>query len=135
MRRFKAIVIALCLLMVPSYLVAASYDGSVPLLCTAMTVLECEDIGECQRRTAMSVGLPPFLIVDFDKKLVRAPDAHGGRSSALKNIERLDARIVLQGGEEGRGWTIVIDEDTGTMSAAVTGHQVGFVVFGACIPR
>jgi hypothetical protein len=121
--------------MVPSYLVAASYDGSVPLLCTAMTVLECEDIGECQRRTAMSVGLPPFLIVDFDKKLVRAPEQYGGQTSALKNLERLNARIVLHGGEEGRGWTIVIDEDTGTMSAAVAGNQVGFVVFGACIPR
>ena len=123
-----------CLLLMPSSLIAAPYDGSMPLLCATMTVQECEDTGGCQRRTATSVGLPPFIVIDVNKKLIHAPD-QDGRTSPLKHLEHLDGRLVLHGGEEGRGWSMVIQEDTGTMSAAVVGDQVGFVVFGACTPR
>lgn len=134
MRLLRALSVVLCLLLMPSYLIAAPYDGSMPLLCATMTVQECEDTGECQRRTATSVGLPPFIVIDVDKKLIHAPD-QDGRTSPLKHFEHLDGRLVLYGGEEGRGWSMVIQEDTGTMSAAVVGDQVGFVVFGACTPR
>ena len=134
MRLWQALSVVLCLLHVPSYLIAAPYDGSMPLLCAAMTVQECDDTGECQRRTAMSVGLPPFIVIDVDKKLIHDPD-QDGKTSSLKHLEHLNGQLVLHGGEEGRGWSIVIKEDTGTMSAAVVGEQVGFVVFGACTPR
>ncbi len=134
MRTLKAISLALGLCLAPSSLLAAPYDGSVPLLCAAMTVLECENTGACQRRTAASVGLPSFITIDFEKKLLHGTDQQG-RTSALKHLEHLNARLILHGGEEGRGWTVVIAEDTGTMSATVAEDQVGFVVFGACTPR
>lgn len=135
MHQFIASAIALGLLITPSYLIAASYDGSVPLLCAAMTVLECTaDTGACQQRTAASVGLPSFITVDFDKKLLRATDQQD-RTSPLKHVDHLNGQLVLHGGEEGRGWSITIKEDIGTMSAAVIGEQVGFMVFGACTPR
>ena len=43
-----------------------------------------------------------------------------------------NGQLGLDGSEEGRAWSMVIQEDTGTMSAAVAGNQVGFVVLGAC---
>jgi hypothetical protein len=134
MRLWQALSVLLCLLYVPASLLAAPYDGSMPLLCAAMTVQECPETGECQRRTALSVGLPPFIVIDVAKKLIHDPE-QGGKTSPLKHFEHLDGQLVLHGGEEGRGWSIVIQEDTGTMSAAVVGEQVGFVVFGACTPR
>lgn len=135
MRLLRAISVVVCLSILPSSLVAASYDGSVPLLCAAMTVLECaEDTGACQQRTAASVELPAFITIDFDKKLLRAMDQQD-RTSPLKHVEHVNGQLVLHGGEAGRGWSMVIQEDTGTLSAAVVGEQIGFVIFGACTPR
>ncbi|SRR6266446_2261500 len=134
MRTLQAIRLALCLCLAPSSLRAAPYDGSVPLLCAAMTVLAWEHTGACQRRTAARVGLPAFITIDFAKQLLHGTEQQG-RTSALKHLAHLNARLILHGGEEGRGWTVVIAEDTGTMAATVAEDQVGFVVFGACIPR
>jgi hypothetical protein len=39
---------------------------------------------------------------------------------------------VLQGGQHGRGWSVVIMEASGRMSAAVVDSDAAFTVFGAC---
>ena len=36
---------------------------------------------------------------------------------------------------DGAGWSMAISEETGKMVLTESGDQVGFVVFGACIPR
>ena len=46
----------------------------------------------------------------------------------------MEGNIILQGVENGRGWSIVISEETGKMSATVAGDEIGFIVFGACTP-
>lgn len=48
------------------------------------------------------------------------------------NVELNDGRLIMQGAENGRGWTLVISEKTGEMSATVSDDKVGFVVFGTC---
>ena len=48
---------------------------------------------------------------------------------AIKSIEHIDGKMIMQGSENGRGWTIVISEKTGKMSATISDDQVGFVVF------
>ena len=53
-------------------------------------------------------------------------------TSAVKNIEHVDGRLILQGAENGRGWTLVILKENGKMSSTVSDEDVGFVVFGAC---
>jgi hypothetical protein len=40
----------------------------------------------------------------------------------------------MHGGQNGRGWTILISEETGKLSATISDEGVGFVVFGACTP-
>jgi hypothetical protein len=52
----------------------------------------------------------------------------------IKNVELVDGNIVLQGVEGSRAWSMVIAKETGKISATVSDNQVGFVVFGACIP-
>ena len=51
--------------------------------------------------------------------------------SAIKSIEHIDGKMIMQGSENGRGWTIVVSEKTGKMSATISDDQVGFVIFGA----
>jgi hypothetical protein len=40
----------------------------------------------------------------------------------------------MQWMHNGRGWTLVISEESGKMSATISDDQVGFVLFGACTP-
>jgi hypothetical protein len=71
-----------------SYLVATSFDGSVPLLYAAMTVLECAaDTGRvsaahgCQRRSSVNYH------GRLRQKRLRAAN-HAGKTSAIKRSER-----------------------------------------------
>ena len=54
-------------------------------------------------------------------------------ATAIKNQQQLDGMLILQGAENGRGWSMAIDEKSGEMTLTVAGDQVGFVVFGACM--
>jgi hypothetical protein len=46
----------------------------------------------------------------------------------------VDGNMILQGVEGRRAWSMVITKETGKMTATVSDHQFGFVVFGAYIP-
>ena len=130
-----ALVTAAALLGVPasSGNAAEPLDGSKPILCAAMQVREC-DASRCGRRTAEEVNLPPFFVVDIKQKMVGAVDP-AGRKAPIDFFENEKGRLVLHGGQEGRGWSIVIASDTGKLSASVVDAEAIFVVTGACILR
>ncbi len=134
MRTLHALWMMLVVGLVPGVLAAAPYDGSSPLLCAVITVLECTPTGACQRGTAESVNIPQFVTVDVAQKMLHAADVTN-RTSAITSREHLNGRMILQGGEGGRGWSMVIAEDTGKMSATVVEDAAGFVIFGACTAR
>jgi hypothetical protein len=99
-----------------------------------MTVLECEDTGKCEQRTVESINIPQFVTINFEQKTISDTN-NSDRISMIKHLERIDGHVVMQGVEHGRGWNIVIAEDTGTLSASTIGEGIGFVIFGACTPR
>jgi hypothetical protein len=109
---------------------AARFDGSVPMLCASTVVMECGAEGECRRGTPASVNLPEFLKVDVAAKRVYAEGT--GRESPIRNLEHLDGVLVLQGGQNGRAWSMTITEATGKMSSTISTEGEGFVIFGAC---
>lgn len=133
MRKLKALSVAICICVVPYQVTAAKFDGSVPLLCAPIEVTECGVEGECYHGTPESVNIPQFLKIDVKKKMISATD-ESGRKTPIKNLEHNNGRMIMHGGQDGRGWTMVISEETGKMSASVAGDQFGFVVFGACTP-
>jgi hypothetical protein len=113
---------------------AGPFDGSVPLLCAAIDLMECAAGGECQRRTAEDVNLPRLLTLDFKaQSLVAADDSN--RTAPIQRVERVNGRLILQGGQEGRAWSVVIEEATGKLSAGVVDQQGAFAVFGVCTTR
>jgi len=112
---------------------AASFDGSVPLMCAAIEILECDAAGECHRRTAENVNLPRFIKLDFVKKTMSGAGADQ-RTAPIHGFERANGRIIMHGGQEGRAWSLVIDGGTGKLSAGVVDHDYAFLVFGACTP-
>lgn len=137
MRQLQVLSLAICLGlgMAPYSLAAAAYDGSVPLLCAVIEVFDCQGAGDCRRGTADSVNLPQFLKIDFKEKTLSTTEAGEGKKiTPIKNFERVEGNMILQGVEGGRPWSLVIATETGKVSATVSDDQVGFVVFGACTP-
>jgi hypothetical protein len=109
---------------------AGKHDGSTPLLCVPIGVTECGAEGECKRGTAESVNLPQFIRVDLKAMTIRSEEQK--RESPIKTVEHMNGKLILQGTQGERGWTMLIAEDSGRLSATVAAEGEGFVVFGAC---
>jgi hypothetical protein len=111
---------------------AAPMDGSTPLLCAISTIMECDSTGECVRHAAFErPDFPTFLRINVGER--RITDAsNSAPSTEIRSATRLDGRLILQGGENGRGWSATIAEATGRMSAGVVADEFAFALFGAC---
>jgi hypothetical protein len=111
---------------------ASSFDGSLPLLCAVVDVVECSAEEKCSNGSAGSVNLSQFYKVDVSNRMI---STIGERSekAAIKEIKHLESHMIIQGIKD-RGWTIVISKKTGKMTASITDDQYGFIVFGACTP-
>ena len=138
MHKRQAVSLALCFYLgMTSYLplAAAAYDGSVPLLCAVIEVFDCQAGADCQHGMAESVNLPQFVKVNFAEKTLSTPEqGEHTRVTPMTRVDSADGNMILQGVEGSRAWSMVITKDTGKMTATVSDHQVGFVVFGACLP-
>jgi len=112
-------------------LAAGKYDGSVPMLCAVMVVSECEADGQCKRTSHQVANIPTFIRVDVQQRALSAHDG-SGRTEKIKASSLTDSSLVLQGGEGGRWWNVVIGSGTGRMGASVVEDDGAFAIFGAC---
>jgi len=101
------------------------------------TVMECDVEGKCQRITPqLHPDFPAFLRFDVPQKMItpagNSADTTAGRKTEIKAVSRLDGKLVLYGGENGRGWAATVAEDTGRMSAGIVTDEFAFNLFGTC---
>lgn len=130
----RALIILALTLWVPFAAQGADYDGSKTLLCVPTDALSCAGAGECERVTTEELGIPQFIKVDFGKKALSGKLESGDeRKTPLRHVKAGEDSTLLQGGEYGRGWSLVIQHDTGEMSAAIAGDEGAVVLLGACI--
>ncbi len=117
-----------------SLAVAADFDGSRKLLCAPTDAVQCEGAGECERAEVEDLNIPKFLTIDFKSKELKGTveGTASDETTKIQNVEKLDNQTVLQGVQNGRGWSIVIDATSGDMTAAVAGDDISFVLFGVC---
>jgi hypothetical protein len=121
-------------------ILAGDFDGSKPLICALMDLVECQPGGNCQAKTAEELGLPQFFRINFqEKKISGTQSGESGRGTAIERLETVDGKLILQGAEDGVedvrdgvGWSLAIAEETGKLVLTASGDEVGFVVFGAC---
>ncbi|HET6488579.1 MAG TPA: hypothetical protein VFG28_02365 [Syntrophales bacterium] len=122
---------------------AADFDGSRPILCSVIKVIECTPTVVDRAATVESIGMPQFLHVDVaGRKVAPAMDREGKRVSEIKRVEHLDGMLILQGADagvrdkrDGAGWSATISETTGKFTLTAAGEKTAFVVFGACLPQ
>jgi hypothetical protein len=83
-----------------------------------------------------AIDVPRFVGIDFRKKALVGKNAAGeDRSTPFSNLVERDGKTFLQGAENGRAWSMVIDQATGFMSASISDDRDGILLFGACTPR
>jgi len=114
---------------------ADDLTGSNLLLCTAVDVTVCSSDGDCADGNPWNWNIPQFIEVDLVKKQLGTTKASGeNRVTPIKNIERADGMIFLQGIERGRAFSFAIAEETGMASVAVARDGVVVTIFGVCTP-
>ena len=133
MKRILSVCFALFLLVSFRNIAVAAFDGSSPLLCVPIEVMDCEADEGCVQTTAEDVNIPQFIRLDFDKKTASGTLENGVvREVGIERMERENGMIVIQGGQQGRGWSATIGEETGKMTLTASGDRFGFIIFGAC---
>lgn len=112
---------------------AGSIDPAKPALCAMTETFECAPGESCIADTPEGINLPRFIKIDFAANKAYGERASGEERSADILTQKVDAgRVLLQGIQDGNGWTVMIDQATGNMSLAIGGNQVGFIIYGAC---
>jgi len=122
------------LMIASASLFAADFDGSKPMLCASLDVLECVDGRDCNMVAADDVDAPQFISVDLKHDKIQLDRSGQSRHPQLRNRENLNNRLVLQGvgAETGLGWSLSVDQDSGKFVLSAAGDEVAFIIFGAC---
>lgn len=107
---------------------AGPYDGSRPFLCAVASVMECDNSGKCERHINEE-GDVTFVRVDVGAKTLTAGPT---RKTSLRSASNIEGQLILQGGENGRGWSVTVHEESGRMAAAIIDNDVVFSIFGGC---
>ena len=116
--------------------VANSFDGKTNLICSVTDVLACTETARCIQGQARVFDVPQFIGIDFAKKQVHSTKESGSAAnSAIKNQEVTRNQLILQGIENGHGWTVAIDNKHGRMTTSAVGEDATYIMFGACIAR
>jgi len=128
--------VLLCMLIGTFQVEAGDFDGSKPLICAVIDVYECEANHACEQVTIEDINFVRFLDINFKENKITGTRANGqALSTGIKSQISIDGMLILQGVENGKGWTLAISETNGKMVLTVSGDEEGFVVFGACISK
>lgn len=114
--------------------VADDLTGASRFLCSVVTVGRC-DLDGCMDDTPDGAMIPQFVIVDLGAKLLSTTPASGqNRSTPIETLRREGGLIVLQGLQNGRAFSFVIAEKSGSASVAIAREELVLAVSAACTP-
>ena len=92
-------------------------EGADRLLCAPVQIKICVEEAECYPAHASELGVPDFVIVDLkNKKMQTTKSSQQTRTTAFSSMSRTDGKIFLQGLENGRAFSFVINEITGSLN-------------------
>ncbi len=114
---------------------ADNLAGADRFLCASSRVVRCYSVGDCDSGPPWEWNMPSFIQVDLKKKTLSTPAASAEqRRSPLTHVQREAGQIIVQGSENGRALSMVINEETGLASSAIALDGITVTVFGACTP-
>jgi len=123
--------VSLAALAVGAGAMAEDFDGSTPLLCAPVEVIDCVPDVPCFSGTPGRLGAPSFLRIDFARNTVAGPHAE----TRIAALQKSETQLLLQGVEAGRAFSIALDRQDGRMTATLSDTRGAFVLFGSCTPQ
>ena len=115
---------------------AAAFDGSQPIICATLEVLECEPGLRCEEETVDNVDAPQFLQVSVQEKTIVGNRSSGTPVNAkIELVHHAEQQMFLQGVEKKWGWSMAVNEASGKMTLTIHDDASSYVIFGACTPR
>lgn len=130
MNRFLHILLLLSLTISSSSIYANNFDGSKPLVCAIVEVLDCGVRGDCEQVDPEFVNMPNIFKVNIKDK-----QAHSGeRKSKIDHVSVKEHSTILHGiSDDDKGWSMVLSHNTGKFTGAVAAYDYGFILFGSCV--
>ncbi len=129
----KRLINRLILLLICGTVYADDISNLDRFLCASSEITVCIEGEECVSVLPWEIGVPQFVVVDIKKKQISTTKAsEENRSTPIQTIKREDSVIFLQGVEQGRAFSYVIDKATGLVTVSVSRDGVTVSVFGAC---
>jgi hypothetical protein len=119
------------LLLAPLGAAAQTPGWPVSVVCALADPTICTPDG-CHQADLDNLDVPRLIRLDLEKGVMHAvTPQHAGRRSHFKVVDSSETRIVMQGFENGRAFSGVLDEPgTLAISTAVEGTTIS--VFGRC---
>jgi len=112
---------------------ADNVEGADRLLCAPEQIMICVEEADCYPAHASDLGVPDFVIVDLkNKKMQTTKSSEQTRTTAFSSMSRSGGKIFLQGVENGRAFSFVINEITGSLTVALSRDGVAVAAFGSC---
>lgn len=121
--------------MFPVLALADNVAGVERMLCSLTQVRICDEFGDCETGPTWSYNMPSFIQVDLKAKMLSTtPASDEVRRTPITHQVRDQGRIVVQGVENGRAFSLVIAEADGLATAALALDGYTISAFGACTP-
>lgn len=123
------------LLMVAVAGAAEDLRGADKILCAAVQATYCDTSGDCEIGMPWRWNIPEFVEFHLDDEIITTTKAaERPRSTKIRTLEREGGEIYLQGVENGRAFSFVIDEASGVASIAIAADEMTISIFAACTP-
>lgn len=125
----------ICTTLISADAFADNLTGADRFLCSALQATVCLADGECALVAPADLNIPQFIEVDTRAKTLATTAASGeNRRTTASTVNRTDERLVMQGYENGRAFSLLVREPTGRASFASVADDRSVIVFAACTP-
>jgi hypothetical protein len=114
---------------------ADDLTGARHMLCSVLETHVCVEADSCAQVLPEELNIPLFIRIDAQSGTLSTTPASGeNRETAADSVSRADGQLTLQGVENGRAFSLFIQESTGLATFASAAAGRSFTVFGACTP-
>lgn len=133
--RWTCWILSLTALLPATPLLGDELAGRDTFLCAVLEASRCLPEEGCAKVALSELNIPDFVEIDLTAKKVRTTAASGeNRATPIGTLVRQEGWIFLQGVEQGRAWSFVLDEASGRLNAAVARGEFAVTAFAVCTP-
>lgn len=114
---------------------ADSLSGARHLLCSTLSSDICLQDEGCMAVHVTDLNIPRFIKVDTRTGKLATTQASGeNRETTAASTARDDGQIILQGVEQGRAFSLYVNEANGDATFVSASDGASVTVFAACTP-